>query len=92
MTDDEFFDGLEAMLRDTARGADVRRFAGAPIEQVDLVAELRKVAGVLADHCRMVLISGRGTWLEVADMLDAAAKSCRNEAVIDAAPPNSGER
>jgi hypothetical protein len=83
MTDDEFFDGLEAVLRETARKSDHRRFDGAPIEQVDLVIELRKVAGVLADHCRTVLMTGRGMWLEVADMLDAAARSCRNEATID---------
>jgi len=87
MTDDEFFDGLELLIRDAARTSHVQRFDGAPIKQVDLVAELRKVAGVLADHCRMVLVSGRGKWLEVADMLDAAARSCRNEAVIDAEPP-----
>lgn len=79
MHEDEFFDGLEALLRDKARSSSVLRFGGAPIHQVDLVVELEKVSRVLAEHCRHVLMDGQGKWAEVADMLEAAAKSCRNE-------------
>lgn len=83
MGEDEFFSGLEGLLRDAARTSHVLRFDGAPIRQVDLVVELQQVARVVSDHCRLVLMDGRGKWVEVADMLDAAARSCRNEAEID---------
>ena len=82
MDEDEFFTGLEGLLRDTARRSHVSRFDGAPMHQVDLVVELRQVVRVLSDHCQRVLVAGEGKWLEVADMLDAAARACRNEADV----------
>lgn len=82
---DEFFDGLENVLRARARArsSDVVRFDGATATQVDIVVELQAVARVISEHCRSVLMDGDGKWLEVADMLEAATKVCRNEAEIE---------
>jgi len=84
---DEFFDGLEALLRTTSRSSHVQRFDGAPIHQVDLVVELQKVTRVVNEHCRNVLMSGQGQWAEVAELLHAAAKACANEVLIEQERP-----
>jgi len=83
MTDDDFFNGLEELLRSTARSSSVLRFDGAPMTQVDLVVELQHVSRVLGEHCRQVLVDGAGRWLEISELLHAASKSCRNEAVLE---------
>jgi hypothetical protein len=84
MTENEFFDGLEKLIRETAQTSDFLRFKGATITQVDLVVELQQVSRVLTEHCRDVLTHGQGRWAEVAAMLAAAARACHNEVRVDA--------
>lgn len=80
---DGMFDGLEELLRETARSSNRSDADFATRTRADLVVELNQVARVLAGHCRQVLTDGGGNWLAVGLMLHAAARSCLNEAVID---------
>jgi hypothetical protein len=54
-----------------------------PTEQVDVVAGLGELARTVVEHNRQIMAGEPANWGALADLLNAAADTCRRQIVID---------